>query len=179
MKFSIFFSLCLLLFNCVPPPSNPVGIDKRFRTTAPSLLYFKNIRSSSYNTSQNPATRIDYYKLRQWKKQNSTPVFYPTIVNDWMNDAAYIQLQPNTFSGLPKDKIRLEIAGKSHELQLRTDNFIASTDLATQLLIALEAGNKISIKTTDSTTFTLFEDKLEKNSFVTTIKDYLKLVEQR
>lgn len=179
MKFSVLLFLSLFLFSCVPPPSNPVIVDKRFRTTAPSSLYFKNIRSSSYTTTQDPVTRIDYYKLRQWKKQVQSPIIYPIIVHDWMNDAAYIQLQPNGFSGLAKDIIQLKIVDKPHRLDLSKNDFAASTDLAIQIQNAIVADEIISIRTTDSTSLILLEDRLEKNNFLTTLKDFLKLVERR
>lgn len=177
MKFSALCFTVLFLFSCVPPPSNPVKVDKRFQTTAPSLLYFKNIRSSYYTNTQDASTRIDYYQLRKWGNGNKYPIIYPIIVNDWMNDAAYIQLKPNNFLIFSKDSFQISIDAQKRKYLLNTESLEISTDLAIEIREALQKGKEISINLQNES-IPLFENKLDKSNFVTSLNDYLRLVER-
>lgn len=178
MKYSTLSVLLIFLSSCVPPPSNPIKVDKRFQTTAPSLLFFKNIRSNSYTTTQDANTRIDYYELRKWKNGNKSPVIYPIIVNDWLNDAAYIQLKSNNFSNLSKDSFQISIDAQKRKYLLNTKSLETSTDLAIEIGDALQKGKKISLYIENKAVL-LFENKLDKSNFVTSLNDYLRLVERR
>ncbi len=156
----------------MPPPEQATEVNKRFRATAPSVLYFKNIRSSYYTSTQDPETRIDYYSLRKWRDADS-PI-YPVIAHDWLHDAAYIQLISNNF-----EPIELQIGDATKTLKLDMDSLEKSTAIALQINNALKNQESISILHADNTPEIILEDTRTKTNFLITINDYLRLVEQQ
>ena len=100
MKKNMFLSfLCILLTACSGPGSrqNNTSSGPQYQTTAPSLLYFKNIRSINYEQSEQPGTRIELYRLRQFSQPAKEPLLVPTIANNWLEDEAFIFLEPVDF----------------------------------------------------------------------------------
>ncbi|MEL7422548.1 MAG: hypothetical protein AAFN81_06135 [Bacteroidota bacterium] len=95
MKFlAVTFVCMLLLLGCESqenlPPAPP--LDTRFQTTDPSRLYFNNIRSSNYNTQDFPQRYSKSYTLNNWPDTASTPFLVPTIIDYWLYDQAYLEL---------------------------------------------------------------------------------------
>ena len=82
MRLLYFFIPCLFLLGCVPPPENAASVAKQFRTTAPSTLYFKNIRSTNYSMQEDAETRIEYYQLKKAEVSKTRPHLLPRIAND-------------------------------------------------------------------------------------------------
>lgn len=96
MKIPAFaLSLAGLLTSCQSaedlPPAPPTDI--RFETSAPARLYFNNIRSTSYEVEEFPERYSKQYTLKQWPDTAATPYLVLSIVDYWLHDHAYVDLE--------------------------------------------------------------------------------------
>lgn len=182
MKKNILFStLCILLAGCTGPEStkSEASAGSPYRTTAPSLLYFKNIRSTYYEQSEQPGARIELYRLRQFSQPAKEPLLVPTIANNWLEDEAFIFLEPVDF-GQPWARpitIRWQSRQDSGLYRLQPANTAKQYELALQLYESLQAGHQLNALTADSTWVPVMEDKNNQRYYLTTIRDYLRLTE--
>ena len=182
MKKNIFLSfLCILLTACSGPGSrqNNTSSGPQYQTTAPSLLYFKNIRSINYEQSEQAGTRIELYRLRQFSQPAKEPLLVPTIANNWLEDEAFIFLEPVDF-GQPWARpitIRWQSRQDSGLYRLQPANTAKQYELALQLYESLQAGHQLNALTADSTWVPVMEDKNNQRYYLTTIRDYLRLTE--
>lgn len=77
-----------------PQDSKPTGL---FATTAPSKIYFNNIRSIQYYRNRKPGTKLDVYRHKKFSMTNKRPIIYPLIIDNWMKDEAYLFVEQNTY----------------------------------------------------------------------------------
>ncbi len=101
MKFLAVTFVCLLLLlgcesseNLPPPPP----VDTRFQTSDPARLYFNNIRSTNYTIQEYTQRYTKNYTLNSWPDTAATPFLIPTIIDYWLYDQAYLDLN---WQGLP------------------------------------------------------------------------------
>lgn len=154
--------------------------DRRFRTTPPSLLYFKNMRSTKYTLEEQPVSRIELYKLNAYKDKVESPVLYPVIANNWLVDEAYLFLEPNDWSAgfLSPLAISTDTLWSSPVLELQPSTPQRQYELALMLYDGLIQGSSWYVAASDSTFVPLFEDKSDRTYFLTTVRDFLKLTDQ-
>ncbi len=178
---SIAAILLTFLLACSSPEAPPAKDGPAiFRTTQPSHLYFKNIRSNSYRLETQAGTRVDLYRLRSADDTNERPILYPVIADNWMADEAYIFLETNDFEAGFSDTLRVawqserdsgryELAPRDREGQFR---------FAQQLYEGLRSGYRFRIQTAGGDYAPLFENNRDRQNFLTTLRDYNKLVEK-
>ncbi|MEL6926847.1 MAG: hypothetical protein AAFO94_22595, partial [Bacteroidota bacterium] len=95
------------LLSCeVPSAQKEFTGDKQFRTTDPSRLYFSNMRSGSYFNRRKPNTKVDLYTLRKFSREKERPILYPIIVNNWLQDEAYVFIERNQYDAF-KDSLKI------------------------------------------------------------------------
>ncbi len=93
MRIKLVFLLLLGLCACADAPPRTGTGNRAFRTTAPSHLYFKNMRAADYTTTEDEATRADIYRYRDYPDTAAVPMLLPVIVDNWLEDEAYIRFQ--------------------------------------------------------------------------------------
>ncbi len=173
----LFLSACD--FSVSPDPEGP---DPRFRTTPPSHLFFLNTRSSAYQKTSDPDTRIDHYRLRQWGQQDQTPPILPVIADNWLQEEAYLLLeQPGGRENLSDStQIFWKSKDDSGHFFLISRDTLAQLDLALEINRALQAGHELRLaRPGDAREVLLFENLSERRLFAQTLRDYLKLVERQ
>lgn len=153
--------------------------DRRFRTTPPSLLYFKNMRSTQYTVDEQPKSRIELYRLSKFETTSRYPVLYPVIANNWLEDEAYLFLQPNEWKAgfLSPLTLSQDTAWSSAALQLQPPTPQRQYELSLLLYESLKQGEVWYAAAADSTFAPLFADGDERAYFLTTVRDYLKLTD--
>lgn len=182
MKFSsILFQLVLvLLFSCQPVAKTPAPpADARFRTTPPSKLYFNNIRSTAYTMTSDEATQTNHYQLRKWPDTGSTPFLLPVIIDNWLYDQAYLQLNWIAIEEQPTPPFRIRAFNSSNEQYFSIEDWTwkGQYDLGQQLYYALLKGQQLQLIKSDSSLVPLFGDDETKSLFRITFQDYQKLTE--
>lgn len=174
---------CLLVFTgCQEPPDadRSAGTPKAFQTTQPSLLYFKNMRSSAYQQEELKPSRITFYihnRLQKDQQQDSLG-FLPCIASDWMNDRAFLvprwtgrhlqPFEPLTAVYGPNDQT-IQAEGRSPMQQ-------------TQWLLAVHQqhlnGQQVRIRVGDGQTYPLLPNQETQTYFETIVRDYKRLTER-
>ncbi|MEQ8704064.1 MAG: hypothetical protein RIC19_09105 [Phaeodactylibacter sp.] len=154
--------------------------DRRFRTTPPSLLYFKNMRSIQYTVEEQPKSRIELYRLNKYEEVRQRPVLYPLIANNWLEDEAYLFLQPNDWADgfLSPLTLSQDTAWSAPILQLQPPTPGEQYALGMQLYESLKRGEGWYVAAADSTFAPIFDDGDERAYFLTTVQDYLKLTDK-
>jgi hypothetical protein len=176
-------ALCglLLLAACSPGGAPDREKAARFRTTPPSQLYFKNTRSFHYEQSPWKDTRMQRYKLRKFSGPERSPRIVPVILDNWMQDEAYLWFESP--AGKPLDRCRLHWR---HPRQEESGSYLLDNPtpagysrLGLSLYESLRQGHELRVEGPDSTFMPLFPDAEARSAFFTVLRDYFKLVEAR
>lgn len=176
-KNTFFLTIALLLTACGRHDGSrsPAANGSPYRTTAPSLLYFKNMRSAYYDQSEQPGARMELYRLRKLNPPPQETNLIPVIANNWLKDEAYLLLET---SGLSEPlTVRWERQKDSGVYRLQPASVDKQYELGIQLYESLQAGHRLSALASDSTWVPLFEGRDMRSHFTTTIRDYLRLTE--
>lgn len=177
-----FLGVCLLLglWSCradAPPDQTQAS---RFRTSSPSHLYFKNTRSFYYAQSRWKDTRMDRYLLRALEAPDRRPLIIPVILDNWMEDEAYLFFEAPPGHLLDSCRISWR-PEESREAQgtyrLREPTPAGYSRLALDLYGSLRKGHSLEIQNPDSTFSPLFADSGQRTAFFTVLRDYFKLID--
>lgn len=183
MKFRFFILLLLLIsFSCSDIPSEQeAGARSVFSTTVPSHLFFKNMRSSYYEARQQANTKVDLYKLRKIKASNASPLIYPVIADNWMKDEAYLLIQTNDYPDGLKSPLTVHWSGESQQGLIEMGspaNFQHQYAFALELEKVLKRSIALEVVDSKGQKVPFLESYEEKSWFLTTLRDYKKLIEQ-
>lgn len=179
-----FFLLSTLIVGACggegPPPAEDAGPKTIFHTTPPSQLYFKNIRSTSYYSERKKHSEMDIYRLRKFSTTRKRPILYPLIIQNWLEDEAYLFVEPNDYLYNFADKlpIRWLEEGKEQQLTLPYRGKEEELAFAEAIYQALLAGHQLEIKVIDHGWVPLFKDGGDRQHFLITMRDYLRLTER-
>ncbi len=133
MKKSLFlFIIFLLFFGCsdVKPPKE--NKDSPFRTTVPSQIYFKNMRSLHYTETDTKQEGVKRFEPKSIEKNAIRPKVFPIIYQNWLKDEAYIVFEK---LDAPKESLSVELnIGASEESsKFQLGNFKSHFDLAQKI----------------------------------------------
>lgn len=172
----------LLLWLCAcdeAPPRSGTG-DRALRTTAPSRLYFKNVRASDYASTEEDASRADIYRFRDFPDTAAAPMLLPVIVDNWLEDEAYVRFATIPYPQGYARPLQLigQTAGQPDTLTLNATDPAAQLAFAERLYRMLKRNGRISIVTTDPNSRSLGLDESGQQWTLTVLEDYLRLVER-
>lgn len=164
--------------SCNTTDKKPVDTENRYRVTAPSQLYFKNIRSANYSEKKLP-NKMDVYKLKKFSTTNERPIIYPTIIHNWMGDEAYIFIEKNAYAHYGDSLIinwrQAESNGQFHlALPTRDDQY----DFVENIYDHIKKGDELFLKTKSQKDVPIFQNLEDRKHFVITLNDYYKLTER-
>lgn len=152
--------------------------DRQFQTTDPSRLYFKNIRSIAYYRTRKLHSEIDIYQVRKFSRTDKRPIIYPQILDNWLDNEAYIFLEKNAF---PKFASPLMIKAESDSLlttfEIDIFNKKNQYEFASSIFNALNNGQELSVKTKEEAFVPIFQNYQDKSNFMMTMRDYYRLIE--
>ena len=175
----ILFLLAFLAFQCqVPEAQKDFTGDSQFRTTDPSRLYFKNMRASHYYNRRKPNTKIDLYTLRKFSNDHKRPILYPVIVNNWLQDEAYVFIEKNKYAEFTDT---LDIMWKTDTLsegfQLALFNKANQYEFAGRLYEKLLNNEELHLKNKNGKWVPIFQNRADRLHFLSTMRDYYRLTE--
>lgn len=174
-------SIAILLFTACDQVREPRHAEgkKHFHTTAPSRLFFKNMRSFYYQAEETPE-KMDRYQLRKIQKDSDDLIFIPVILDNWLEDEAYIRVQPN-FEYPSGDTLTIYWSAGRQEgtYTLSAAQNQDHYDFAKQLYESLLAGHQLWMLDEDRQKLLVFTDQADRANYITTLRDYYKLTETR
>ena len=175
----IFITLIGLIVSCSSEKS-PNKQGSEFHTTPPSLLYFKNIRSTSYTQTEQANTRVELFQLKKLDLNTNRPIIYPVIANNWLAEEAYLLIKTNDYvNGFKEITIEWEESNESQSLSMGTPNFKNQYQFGLTIYELLNKGVDIRTRDELGNLVNLFDNYGDKSAFQTTMNDYLKLIEMK
>ncbi len=183
MKFRLFFLLAILFsWSCANSPSiGPSEEVEFFHITAPSHLYFKNIRSSFYLQTVADNRGIDAYRLRKIKLENQTPAVFAEIIINWLNDQAFLSIRANGIESAPQDTLQIYWTDgiKKGVLKMQPKpSYMDQYTFALSLKEKMDNNYKLSLKNGSDEHHPVFKNHMERVWFMTTLRDFQKLIEE-
>jgi len=183
MKFlpRLLILMLVILTACQSATTPAPTPDKRLQTTPPSRLYFKNIRSSSYLLTTQERTQTDHYRLRNWPDTAQAPFLVPVIIDNWLYDQAYLDLQwvaigshaPGTPFTLIAKRGQME-----EELTLPDQRWGSQHDFGLAILAQLMANAELFLRLPDRTTMPIFTTEDVRSAYRITLTDYRHLTDK-
>jgi hypothetical protein len=176
----LFFPLLFLLTSCGGPVTKPSDNDRPFRTTAPSRLYFKNIRSTAYATIDNKQEGMDWYRFRKLPTEADAFTFIPVIVDHWLQDEAYIMFQ---FLGNENQSfaepltIQWQDDNNEGEFDFAQRDQAGQFEFARNLYTQLQQKNKLAILGKEGEPIPILENYKDRTYLLTILSDYFRLTE--
>lgn len=180
MKKYLIIGCLLTLFACdVPKAQKEFKGEQQYRTTDPSRLYFKNMRSVYYFRSRKPRSKKDIYTLKRASRDRDRPLLYPTIINNWLEDEAYIFIEKNAYPYFPEDSlhIRWQSVDSTGTFALGVPTKKAQYEFAGVLYDCLRQGHQLSFESKKGDTVSLFDRHQDRKDFLIVMRDYYKLTE--
>jgi hypothetical protein len=174
-------ALCFLIACQVDNASSesPKTEKSPYHTTAPSLLFFKNMRSTYYTMEEQAKSRIELYRHARFQENNQRPLLIPVIANNWMEDEAYLFLEKAPYQNGYANPltIRLVSGEGEEEIQLAPANVDNQYALSIKLYESIKASNSIMVKDSSGQWVGVLEEKSDRMYYTTTVRDFLKLTE--
>ncbi len=97
-KRSIIIISLLIASACNPDKNKPIEEGKLIYTTNDaSKLFFRNVRAGYYDKQTLELAKIDVYRMRNRNLTEDYPVLNLALVNNWLEDEAYIIMEPNSY----------------------------------------------------------------------------------
>ena len=169
--------------SCEQPEAQKVFTgDKQFRTTDPSRLRFHNVRSVYYYRERAKNTKMDIYQLRKFEISKDRPLLIPLIINNWMQDEAYLFFENNLYPHFT-DTINIKYQQISDstsiegEYALTLRNKKNQYEFGGKLFESLQRGDDLFMKNSKGEYVPIFDYSKDRSAFITTIKDYYRLTE--
>ncbi len=169
------------LFSCdIPEAQKEFRGERQYRTTDPSRLYFKNMRSVYYFRSRKPHSKKDIYTLKRTSRDRDRPLLYPTIINNWLEDEAYIFIEKNAYPYFPKDSLHItwQSSDSTGTFTLDIPTKKAQYEFAGALYEGLRQGHQLTFESEKGETVSLFDRHQDRKDFLIVMRDYYKLTER-
>ena len=86
----------ILLYVAFGPKAKKIDLKSiNFYSTESAELYFKNIRSFSYDREENEEARFILYRIKSREKDTLIPKVNFMLVSNWLQDENYIIAEPH------------------------------------------------------------------------------------
>lgn len=173
--FSILFIIFLIGCQSDKQPNN--NTSKVFKTTAPSLLYFKNIRSAYYINISKNENKYDLLRLKTLAISDGQPTIYPVIANHWLDDEAFLFIYAT--EAVLKNEGTLTVHWKTGQetgsITVQEDE--EALEAATSITKRINEKANFFILGSDGQEVPILESNRQKTQFLTVYQDYLRLTE--
>lgn len=171
-----FIPIILLLSACKLDSDKTIDREKfTFKTGSDTQLFFKNVRQSYYDLEENSAAKFNVFRITKRDLGEESPVLNLAIVINYLQDEAYLLLEPNTAVGeFPIQLISIDSAKMEREIVLKSQNRESTLHFATDIYEDLIMGNDFFLVREEHRT-PLFQKPETKEAFRITISDYFRL----
>ena len=163
------------LFSCQLDKDKGVDRNKfTFKTGDDTEIFFKNMRQSYYDLEENKAAKFNVFRIKSRLKEDSLPLLNPAIVINYLQDEAYILLEPNAFLqryGPLTIQWRHTESGEAGTYQLDAMNKNNMLEFSSLLYEGIMANYQFTLP--DGVPF--LEDPTAREAFRITMSDYYRL----
>ena len=184
MKNKILFTCFALLFAaCEGPPSETSAKPgDEFYMSAPSFLYFKNMRSIKYEETPASNTNKVVYQFKQWEEVKDRPQLIPQIICNILKDEAYLMLAQNDYENGISKPLQIRRVGEEesiiNEVGSATQSGIQyQTAFAIAIANAMSKNELLEIKDNQGEWQPIFQNEDDRQYYLITLQDYLRLTE--
>jgi hypothetical protein len=166
------------LFSCNIDKGKRVDAEKRvYKSNDATKLFFRNVRASYYDKTTLEAAKLDVYRIRTRNLTEEFPVIHLALVNNWLQDEAYIIVEPNGFFSVG-DTIRVSWQDTMpQEIQFVFGNKDQHTVFADKIYNNMLDGLDMYIHK-GSESWPLFPTSKEREAFRVTMIDFYRLVQR-
>jgi hypothetical protein len=182
-QFLLAFFLVTVLVNCGgPPPADAPQGPRPFFVDDASYLYFKNLRVNDYSLEEQAEPRLDFYRHRRMATELAAPGLTVTLVDNWLEDEAYLQIELVDSSGVVAGPVTLTPdyprTGATDRFTVGSGEPAAAVALARELRTALQQRRELTFRTDETPVRSLRIQAADFGPQLTTIKDYLRLIDE-
>lgn len=172
---SAYLLIFLILFaGCQIDSDKKVERDKfLFKTGDDTELFFKNVRQSDYDLETNEAAKFNVFRHEDRPLEDSVLWITPAIVMNYLQDEAYILLEPSQLL-VSEDELVVVHAASYDTLRLATPNREENLEFASRIYEHIKTGDTLLIRTGNKYKPFLM-DRTEAEIFRVTMGDYYRL----
>lgn len=164
-----------------PTPPAETDSTSPFFVDDASYLYFKNLRVRDYALEEQREPRLDFYRHRKQEEVLMTPGLSITLIDNWMEDAAYLRIELVDSSGIVSQPVELtpvyEQTSTAVSYALGKGQREAALGLARELQKALRQKRELVFTVRGGAVGELWIRAAEFAPQLTTINDYLRLID--
>jgi hypothetical protein len=167
----------LLLFSCNLDKGKHVDKAKlTFKTGSDTQLFFKNVRQSYYDIEENRAAGLNVFRFSDRLLTDQKPIINLAIVVNYLQDEAYVLLEPNEMIGYDGILIRAtdEKNNISYNYQLSDMSKVEMLNFAAIIYDGILAGYVFKIEL-NGEFIPLLNDHKEREAFRITVSDFYRL----
>lgn len=143
-----------------------------FKTGHDTNLFFKNIRQSDYELEENKAAKFNVFRLKHRVVKDDQPVLNLAIINNYLNDQAYLLIEPS--ATLSEEAVLEVLQNDSLSIALRHFSHADMLEFASQIYEGLQHNASFKIKI-DGQWKPILADNKEREAFRITTADYYRL----
>ena len=148
-----------------------------FSTTDDSELFFKNVRQLYYDLEEIPAANLNVFRIKERTMEAEYPVVNLAIVWNWLQDEAYILLEPNEILA-DEDPIVVywdnPSTNETGQFTYEKGNNTRQLLFATDLYNGITNGCDFKIQV-NGESLSLLEKRGDREAFRKTMSDYFRL----
>lgn len=172
--FSTFIIPFLAMYGCTLDAEKVVDRSKfSFKTGDDTEIFFKNVRQSEYDLEVNVAAKFNVFRHEDRLQEDSIPWLNPAIVMNYLQDEAYILLEP-TPAMAQFDVWEVILEKRQDTLRMSLPNRENNLEFASRIYEELKQGNPVMIYTgNDTVSFNSYPNASE--AFRITLSDYYRL----
>lgn len=179
-RFIIWMLLILGIWACNPDKRKRIDAEHIvYKSNDATKLFFRNMRAIYYDKQTLEQAKIDVYRMKDRNQTEDYPVLNLALVNNWLQDEAYIIIEPNGFFSVG-DTIRVtwqEESGRQGESIFIFGNKDNHTRFADEIYNNILSSFPMRIHK-DEEEWPLFNSPNDKETFRKTMVDFYRLVQR-
>ncbi|MEO0552975.1 MAG: hypothetical protein AAF149_07240 [Bacteroidota bacterium] len=167
--------ILITVFGCDINADKKVTLDNfEFKTGDDTELFFKNVRQSYYDLEENQAAKFNLFRFSDRVVSDSLPILNLAIVINYLQDEAYLFLEPNEILAAYEPLIlswENDTDGTKGQYMLQAMNRDSMLSFSTKIYNSLMTNHELAL--TDGTA--ILSSKKQREAFRITMADYFRL----
>jgi hypothetical protein len=168
--------LLIALFAILGPKSKPIDLKSiSFTSTESAELYFKNIRSFSYDRIENDKAKFILYRIKSREEDTTKLGINFLIVSNWLQDENYIIVETHPYDFL-NNGLMVKNGDINDTIYKDGNDIEANYVFAAKFYEQLTSESNFYFTDTLGKIQELVISEQQQNSLKKSLKDYFKLV---
>ncbi len=178
LVWALLMIILLAVYALFGPKSKSIDWnDITYKSTESADLFFKNMRSFSYNIENDEKSNWRLMRIKSRNQDSTKATLNFLIVNNWLQDENYIIIEPNKKLSVDGTiSLKWENSEQEEEIILNEFNAEANYIFAARFYEQLTAESNFSFLNQKKEWEVLSLDEKDRKSLKKTLSDYFKLV---